>query len=316
MAFFNKKEGMKQISMLYKPRTISSEILVLQSLDQRMELDLNEKQYLAHLQKGLAGEKLFDCFTETLLGDCYIINDLLLQINNTTFQIDSTIINSDKIHLFEIKNYEGDYYYQNDRIYTMKHKEISNPLNQIRRNESLFQQLLQKHGWENKSITSSVVFVNPEFTLYQAPLSLPFIFPTQVQRYLKRIGYPSEKLNRFQQQLAEKLAALHIDKSPFSKIPIYEYKELQKGIFCKTCHSFKVIEIGMNVVCEECRQEETVEAAVLRNVEELKLLFPNEKITTPLLYDWCRIIHSKKRIRRILAKHYKLTGLNRWSYFE
>ncbi|MED5098926.1 hypothetical protein CHH55_17385 [Niallia circulans] len=50
--FLIKKEGMKQISMPYKPRTISPEILVLQSLNQRMDLDLNEKQYLAHLKKG------------------------------------------------------------------------------------------------------------------------------------------------------------------------------------------------------------------------------------------------------------------------
>jgi len=72
----------------------------------------------------------------------------------------------------------------------------------------------------------------------------------------------------------------------------------------------------MNVICEECGHEETVETVVLRNVDELKLLFPQEKITTPLLYDWCRIIHSKKIIRRILEKHYKLTGFNRWTYFE
>lgn len=65
------------------------------------------------------------------------------------------------------------------------------------------------------------------------------------------MSHPSENLNKFQQQLAEKLAALHIDKSPLSKLPIYKYKELQKGVFCKICHSFKVVEIGMNVVCEE-----------------------------------------------------------------
>lgn len=113
------------------------------------------------------------------------------------------------------------------------------------------------------------------------------------------MSHPSENLNKFQQQLAEKLAALHIDKSPFSKLPIYKYKELQKGVFSKICHSFKVVEIGMKVVCEECRQAETVEAAVLRNVEELKLPFLNEKIITLLLYNWCRIIYSKKNKKNI-----------------
>lgn len=302
--------------MLYKPRTVSPEIFVLNSLNLRLELSLNEKQYLANLQKGFEGEKMFDSFTENLIENGYIIHDLLLQTNNNTFQIDSTIITSEEIHLFEIKNYEGDYYYQNDRIFTMNHKEISNPLNQIRRNETLFQQILQKHGLENKTITSSVVFINPEFTLYQAPLTLPFIFPTQIQRSLKRINHHSSKANKYQKQLAEKLTSLHINKSPFSKLPPYEYKELQKGIFCEVCNSFEVAEAGTNVLCKECGHEEAFEKVVLRNVEELKLLFPNEKITTPLLYDWCRIIPSKKRIRKILEKHYKLIGNNRWSYFE
>lgn len=307
---------MSPIIMLYKPRTVSPEIFVLNSLNKRLELSANEKQYLVNLQKGFEGEKMFDSFTEKLIENGYIIHDLLLQTNNNIFQIDSTIITLEEIHLFEIKNYEGDYYYQNDRIYTMNHKEISNPLNQIRRNETLFQQILQKHGLENKTITSSVVFINPEFTLYQAPLTLPFIFPTQIQRYLKRINHHSQKTNKSQKQLAEKLTSLHINKSPFSKLPPYEFKELKKGIFCEVCNSFEVAEAGTNVLCKECGHEEAFEKVVLRNVEELKILFPNEKITTPLLYDWCRIIASKKRIRKILEKHYKLIGNNRWSYFE
>ncbi|MEK5382139.1 nuclease-related domain-containing protein [Niallia sp. FSL W8-0635] len=203
--------------MLYKPRTVSPEIFVLNSLNLRLELSSNEKQYLANLQKCFEGEKMFDSLTENLIENCYIIHDLLLQTNNNTLQIDSTIITAEEIHLFEIKNYEGDYYYQNDRIFTMNHKEISNPLNQIRRNETLFQQILQKHGLENKTITSFVVFINPEFTLYQAPLTLPFIFPTQIQRSLKRINHHSSKANKYQKQLAEKLTSLHINKSPFKK---------------------------------------------------------------------------------------------------
>lgn len=136
---------------------------------------------------------------------------------------------------------------------------------------------------ENKTITSSVVFINPEFTLYQASLSLPFIFPTQVQRYLKRIDYHSSKLNKIQKQLAGKLTSLHIDNSPFQNYHHMTIKNYRKEYFCETCNSFEVTEAGMNVICEECGHEDTVETVVLRNVDELKLLFPQEKITTPLL---------------------------------
>lgn len=116
----------------------------------------------------------------------------------------------------------------------MNHKEISNPLNQIRRNETLFQQILQKHGLENKTITSSVVFINPEFTLYQAPLTLPFIFPTQIQRSLKRINHHSSKANKFQKQLAGKLTSLHINKSPFQNYLHMNIKNYRK-VFSAKC---------------------------------------------------------------------------------
>ena len=39
------------------------------------------------------------------------------KINNTTFQIDTLIIISETIYFFEVKNYEGDYYYESDRLY-------------------------------------------------------------------------------------------------------------------------------------------------------------------------------------------------------
>ncbi|WP_138919056.1 nuclease-related domain-containing protein [Ornithinibacillus scapharcae] len=57
----------------------------------------------------------------------YCFNDLLLQVSNQTFQIDSLVI-ADKIYVYEIKNYQGDFYYDNDRLYNRSNFEISNPL--------------------------------------------------------------------------------------------------------------------------------------------------------------------------------------------
>ncbi|WP_231507605.1 hypothetical protein [Bacillus sp. UNC41MFS5] len=70
------------------------------------------------------------------------------------------------------------------------------------------------------------------------------------------------------------------------------------------------------VVCEKCGDVESIESAVLRTVEELKFLFPDIKITTSLVYEWCRVIKSKKMIRRILMKNYKAIGYGRWFYYE
>ena len=43
----------------------------------------------------------------------------------------------------------------------------------------------------------------------------------------------------------------------------------------------------MNLTCETCGNVENWEVAVLRSVEEFKLLFPGRKITTNRVYEWC-----------------------------
>ena len=222
--------------MPYKSRSESAELLILRSLNSRMNLPAKDKQHYFNLQKGFDGEIQFDSLTAKLQLECYILNDLLLKQNNTTFQIDKLIILSETIYLFEVKNYEGDYYYEADRLYKKPKSEITNPLNQLNRSESLLRQLLHNLGF-NLPIDSSVVFINPEFTLYQTPLNMPFIFPTQITRYLKNLNSIPSRLNKKHKLLADQLISLHIKDSPFKQIPTYDYGQLQKGITCQRCNS-------------------------------------------------------------------------------
>src|SRR5690606_27323130 len=135
------------------------ELEVLEVLDARMQLSEKDKQHLYKLKKGYEGELAFDELTRNLRCDCLVLNDLLLQVGNTTFQIDTLLI-ADMLYLFEVKNHEGDFYFENDRILTKTNYEITNPVNQISRSESLLRQLLQTLSVTTQ-INSSVVFINP-----------------------------------------------------------------------------------------------------------------------------------------------------------
>lgn len=156
--------------MIYKARTIPRELEIYQLLNSRKNLLDNERKHLYALQKGYEGELLFDSMTSFIKADCLILNDLLLPHNKNTFQIDSLIIAPETIYLIEVKNFEGDYFYEQDRLYTKipPQSEVTNPLIQLNRSESLFRQLLQQFG-NNMTIQSYVVFVNPEFTLIKHP---------------------------------------------------------------------------------------------------------------------------------------------------
>lgn len=301
--------------MAYKPRTESSELLILRSLNTRMNLSDKDKQYLSNLNKGFEGEVMFDSLTEKLLCECFLLNDLLLKVNNTTFQIDSLMITPESIYFFEVKNYEGDYYYEADRLYKKSKSEISNPLHQLIRSESLLRQLLHNLGY-NIPINPSVIFINPEFTLYQAPQNKSFIFPTQVNRFLNKLNAIPSGLNGEHKILADKLISQHIEDSPYKQLPSYEYEQLQKGITCEKCKSFSVSVAGKKCFCEECGHEEEVAAAIMRSVKEFKLLFPNQRITTNIIHEWCQVVESKKRIRKILSKNFDIVGVHQWAFYQ
>lgn len=301
--------------MFYKSRTECDELTILRSLNTRMNLPEKDKQHFFNLKKGYEGELQFDCMTEKLQSECYVLNDLLLNVNNTIFQIDSLIIFPESIHFFEVKNYEGDYYYESDRMYKKSKVEINNPLTQLTRSESLLRQLLQTLGYKY-SLNASVVFINPDFYLYQALLNKPFIFPTQINKYLKKLDACTAKLDRKHQLLADKLVSLHIHESPYSQLPTYDYEQLQKGITCDKCGSFSISVKGKKCVCAGCGHEELVDDALMRSVSEFKMLFPDRKIMTNVVYDWCRVVESKKRISRILGKNFTKIGTKRWVYFE
>lgn len=299
--------------MIYKERDVPTELKLLRSLQNRMELTEKDKQYLSNLEKGFKGEKMFDELVLGLNDGNIIIHDLLLQVSNTTFQIDSLII-GDKLYIYEIKNYEGDFYYDSDRIYNRSNFEISNPYNQLIRTESLLRQLLQSFRM-NTPIDASVIFINPEFTLYQAPLDKPFIYPTQLKRYLAKFSQ-SLKISSKHKALADKLVSLHLKESPYSQLPNYEYEQLAKGIVCRECRCFVESVVGYFCVCAHCGGRELVNDAVLRNTQEFSMLFPNEKITTNGIFDWCGGLIKKPRIMKILGQHYEHVSMNRWSYFK
>ena len=108
---------------------------------------------------------------------------------------------------------------------------------------------------------------------------------------------PPPQLNGKHKMIADKLISLHIEESPFKQLPSYDYDQLRKGITCLKCNSFYTFINGSNSVCNECGHEELLASAVMRSVREFKLLFPDRKVTTKGIYEWCKVVQSKKRIK-------------------
>ncbi|MDR7075351.1 hypothetical protein J2Y03_000339 [Neobacillus niacini] len=301
--------------MAFRERTESDELKIFRILNNRTILPSKEKQIYSNLEKGFKGEVMFDQLTEGLNPNKFlIVNDLLLETNSTTFQIDSFIISQGTHFPCEVKNFEGDYYYKSDQFFAMNDTEIQNPLDQIKRSDALLRQFLQKKKY-SISIKSNVFFVNPAFTLYQAPRDKPIIYPTQLAKFLEELNARTSILNDDHYKLAEDLVKEHKTISPYTRLPPYDYYQMKKGPCCMVCHSFTVSSDGTILACHSCGCVEYVEDAILRSVRELQLLFPDIKITTNLIFEWCQVIESRKQIRRILKKHFNKMGSRHSTYY-
>ncbi|HEU5138440.1 MAG TPA: nuclease-related domain-containing protein [Bacillales bacterium] len=299
--------------MLVKPRFEPKKLELLRCLNARMNLPTKEANDLLSLEKGYEGEKKFDDWLENHSDDGLVLNDLLLESNNTLFQIDSLMITQKKIYLFEVKNYEGDFYVDDDRWHALSGIEIKSPLLQLKRSESLFRRLLQ--DWEVKMpLEAYLIFMNPQFHLYQAPLNLAAVFPPQLNRFMERLKKEQSKLKENHLSLAKQLLAAHLEDSPYTRFPHYHFSQLKKGILCSTCQSISIDLCERTLVCNECGHKENINTGVLRSVNEFHTLFPDRKITTTAIQEWCEIL-SKKVIHRVLSKHFKLLGHGKSAHY-
>jgi hypothetical protein len=300
--------------MAFKNRTESKELKVLRRLNLRMDLPVKDAKKLYKLEKGFKGERMFDELLDSHSENWLTLNDLFLESNHTYFQNDSTFIFRESIHVVNVKNYEGDYYINsNGEWYSGSEKITVDPLEQLNRSENLFKQLLDDLGYKF-SVEPYLIFINPGFYLYNAPRNLPAVFPTQLKRYKNKLLSIPSAINERTIKLAQKLVSLHQLESPYTQYPKYHYENLKKGITCVTCDSFITGFYKHFLVCDKCGCIEDVEAAILRCVDELLLLFPERKITTNIVKDWCQII-PERTIRRILLKHFKNMGHSSSSFY-
>jgi DNA-directed RNA polymerase subunit M/transcription elongation factor TFIIS len=281
-----------------------------------MNVSKQDKSRYLNVKKGYAGEVNFDHLSKEIHEDRLILNDLLLEVNHSFFQIDTLIISRGVIHLIDIKNFSGDCYLQGDKLYSVKsNSEYKNPIHQLKRCETLFTQLLEHLNY-NYLIKSSIIFINPNVTLYQAPLDQPIVLPSQLDRFIDDLKIPPPQLSNQDKALAQQLLSLHQPKNPFHLLPKYRYDELKKGVYCHHCNSYLVSVEKHNLVCFECGSSEKTRHAILRNTEEFQLLFPERKITTNTIDEWCNGIINKKTIQRVLKQNYNAIGEKSGRYYE
>lgn len=299
-----------------KKREKSKLLIGLNYLDKRTKLIDGDKKYLINLEKGFEGEECFDVLVKTHLhGEALVLNDLLIENKGTTFQIDALIITFDTIYLYEIKNYKGDFQMISGQLSYTGGQEVTNPLIQLKRTKELLRQLLKEWG-SSFRIEANVVFINNSFTLYNASLEDPIIFSTQINEHLIELNATSKGLTKHHSHLADKLVDRHKNDSIFQKkLPLYNSEEFKTGVSCP-CGSFDLIITQRSCYCKTCYKQMSIEELIVESVNEFKFLFPDQKITTSMIDEWCGNAVNYRKIRNILQTHLVSSGSTSGTYYE
>lgn len=301
--------------MLYKARTKSLTHLIMESLYHRMDLPYQYKQYYWNQEFGFEGEVNFDPYFAHLNPDALILNGLSLKDNIREFQIDSLVIFGDTANLYEAKNYRGNYVYKNNALLTPSQKEIAEPAGQVIRARASISNIVRALGYDFQ-VNEYVVFINPEFHLYNSPLDKPFLFVSQLPGHVKSLNTHSFATGKKQLRLAEEVAGQHSEHIRRHLLPDYMYEDLRKGIMCPHCFSFAHRDTRQLRFCKKCGHKETTDEAIRLSIEELRRLFPKMKLTTPLIHDWCGGVYSKQRVGRVLRRHYTMHGKRHTTFYD
>src|SRR5699024_6727978 len=112
--------------------------------------------------------------------------------------------------------------------------------------------------------------------------------PTQIQNHIEQLYVNTHQIAKKHWKLARFLLTHHRASSHHEQTLTYHYHQLQKGLICNKCHSFLLDLCKGRSLCQNCHYESSLESTILKNIQDVTILFPNEKITTNLIHDWCK----------------------------
>lgn len=301
--------------IIVKDRSKSVSYRVMESLNYRTDLSLSEIRIYQNQVKGFEGEQCFDEIMTFHNPRGFVINDLLIGTQETFYQIDSLLITSDHIYLYEVKNYSGSYYYKDGVIHSKSGHELQDPVAQAERKRAYLHNLLLNLNLK-REISAYVVFVNPDFFVYNFPEQSAVIFKGQLVNHFNSVSETIKADEANTKRIAEKLISLHDDSyRPINLPENYSIDQLKKGIICSKCGSFQYETTRQTRICTVCFSKENISAAIHRSIEEFRLLFPTSRLDKNIISLWCENDLSKSRIQAVLRKNYCLKSCSRGTYY-
>lgn len=264
-----------------------------------------DEQYQV-IKQGFEGEKQFANFLNEIEG-LWWIYDLQIKTYNQ-IQYDFLVITDDEIIQFEIKNFTGDYYYDNQKLYRSSGYVAKDLINQFEVAHDGLKRVIQKYKI-NRIVKSYIVFIHPTFTLHGDLRSKVDILVNSELYKLKgmlsnNFKYDNNKL------IYDKLKSLH---QPFLTNNKHFYKinfdEINGGVRCTKCQKMVQTELLYNkrkyLNCNHCGTELLRKEIIIQSLKELYLL-KEAPFSVKEAEEWTGV--SNSAIKRILYCNFERIG--------
>lgn len=271
-------------------------------------------------EKGAAGEqRVYDFLSEEGASHWTNIRNLWLN-NGSTFECDSVLFTSHKIHTFEIKHYTGRFTYKNGSCNIGNLKMDSDCIQQARKSFLRLNQLCQSQ-LPRPVVHGGLIFSsNKNKVVIDSPVEdIQFFEMPDLYEYIQRI-LQEERNNPHPptdwQPLIHHLEQFEIT-SPFypKAMTDKQMKGGRKGICCAMCKSFDV-NISKHFVDCACGYHESREEAIVRSACEYGVLTYDRNFSTGDIMEFIDHQGSSVFVQKVLATHFKMVEKNKYTYYE
>lgn len=267
------------IKKVHKPSTVQA---YLYELENRVHMELDDYYKFVKYKKGFEGELRFFEMIEHLEGEYIIIWDINI-VKPVRVQFDFIIITANNILHFDIKNYSGNYRYQNNRLMSEQGKTDKDIFIQLDNADSYLKQLIAKYEMPQKLI-SKIIFINEDFHLTGFSGKECVMFSHELEpvfNYLKSCKGITQQMINF----ADALIQLHDNESVDNRIHYYNIEDLKLGLRCPKCRKIEMRRVAEKQYLQcSCGYRMSNKDAIL-NAFELLTILGKKKYKEKILHD-------------------------------
>lgn len=287
--------------MYLNDRNTTPELLYYRALAKRAVLNKQEQLKFRMAERGYEGECLYDeIFNLVGHDNVYIFRDVYLKIENSSAQYDGIIITYNGAVVNEIKNYAGDYRYENGQWFNGSRRLSDDGITQVTRAANKLVNLGSISGLP-LAATGKVIFPNDDFRLTTDDEKIwgKIVVRSALKKYLRGFRYEN---SGGRAASIVKLIDSSIAENTYLTMQA-NMDRLRKGIYCGSCGNFKLIKTRYHRQCAGCGTKESNETHLLRVMSDYKYLFYGERMTRRRLMTLVDDEFHPEVLRRAFTKY-------------